>query len=121
MVDQAPGGKRPTVDAAEVNLLRTALNLWGYMWPEGRPDLRWRVVLAILTLMGSKVATTLSPFAYKGIIDGLGKGGGNQTLIMGIAVPVILVVAYAVGNIVDAGFQQLRDVLFASVGQNAVR
>jgi ABC-type transport system involved in Fe-S cluster assembly fused permease/ATPase subunit len=121
MVDKSPGGKRPTVDAAEVNLLRTAANLWGYMWPAGRTDLKWRVVLAIVTLMGSKVATTLSPFAYKGIIDGLGKGGANQTLIMGIAVPVVLVVAYAFGNIVDAGFQQLRDVLFASVGQNAVR
>ena len=113
--------KRPTVDAAEVNLLRTARNLWQYMWPQGRPDLKLRVLLAVLALVGSKVATTLSPFAYKGIIDGLSKGGTNQTLVMGIAVPVVLVVAYAVGNIVDAGFQQLRDVWFASVGQNAVR
>ncbi len=102
-------------------MLRTAANLWGYMWPAGRPDLKWRVVFAIATLMGSKVATTLSPFAYKGIIDGLGKGGAHQSLILGLAVPIVLVVAYAVGNIVDAGFQQLRDVFFASVGQNAVR
>jgi len=121
MTSKSATDKRPTVDAAEVNLLRTAANLWGYMWPAGRPDLRLRVVLAIGALMGSKVATTLSPFAYKGIIDALGKGGANQTLIMGLAVPVVLVVAYAVGNIVDAGFQQLRDTLFAGVGQHAVR
>ena len=40
---------------------------------------------------------------------------------MGIAVPIVLVVAYGVGNVIDAGFQQLRDILFASVGQHAVR
>ncbi|CDP50046.1 ABC transporter, ATP-binding protein [Devosia sp. DBB001] len=91
------------------------------MWPEGRPDLKMRVVLAIAALLVSKVATTLAPFAYKGIIDTLGQTGGNQALIMGIAVPIVLVVAFGVANVVDAGFQQLRDVLFASVGQNAVR
>ena len=121
MAPTPPSPKRPTVDAEEVNLLRTAANLWGYMWPAGRRDLKFRVVLAIAMLIGSKVATTLAPFAYKGIIDGLSKGGEHQTLILGIAVPVLLVVAYAVSNIVDAGFQQLRDVLFASVGQHAVR
>jgi ATP-binding cassette subfamily B protein len=40
---------------------------------------------------------------------------------MGIAVPVVLVVAYAVSNIIDSGFQQLRDVWFAGVGGYAVR
>jgi ATP-binding cassette subfamily B protein len=85
-------------------------------------DLKVRVVLAISALLGSKVATTLIPFAYKGIIDGLGKAAqGNEPMVMGLAVPIVLVVAYAVGNVVDAGFQQLRDVLFASVGQHAVR
>src|SRR6185437_275528 len=121
MAAAPPGQKRPTVDAEEVNLLRTAKNLWVYMWPPGRRDLKFRVILAIVALMGSKVATTLAPFAYKGIIDGLSKGGAHQQLILGIAVPVVLVVAYAVSNIIDSGFQQLRDVWFASVGQNAVR
>ena len=120
MASPVPDQKRPTVDA-DASLWRTAKNLWGYMWPANRPDLKFRVVLALVALIGSKVATTLAPFAYKGIIDGLGKGGQHQSLILGIAVPLVLVVAYAVGNIVDAGFQQLRDVWFASVGQNAVR
>ena len=91
MAPTPPSQKRPTVDAEEVNLLRTAANLWGYMWPSGRGDLKFRVVLAIAMLIGSKVATTLSPFAYKGIIDALSKGGQHQSLILGIAVPVLLV------------------------------
>jgi ATP-binding cassette subfamily B protein len=120
MTDSTESAKRPTVDADEANLLRTAINLWGYMWPAGRRDLKVRVGLAVVALIGSKVATTLAPFAYKGIIDGLGHGA-NQTLVMGIAVPIVLVVAYAVASIADSAFQQLRDTLFAGVGQNAVR
>jgi ATP-binding cassette, subfamily B, heavy metal transporter len=114
-------GERSTVSAEEGNLLRTVRNLWQYMWPEGRPDLKFRVILAIAALMVSKVATTAVPFLYRGIIDGLDGTGPNGALILGIAVPVVLVVAYSFTNVIDAGFQQLRDVLFASVGQHAVR
>ncbi|MEQ1771554.1 MAG: ABC transporter ATP-binding protein/permease [Devosia sp.] len=115
-------GKKPTVDAGEGSLLSTVRNLWGYMWPSDRPDLKVRVILAVGALLISKVATTLTPFAYKGIIDSLNAAsGGNNALVMGIAVPVVLVLAYGIGNVIDAGFQQLRDILFASVGQHAVR
>jgi len=112
--------KRPTVSADEGSLLSTVRNLWSYMWPDNRPDLKFRVVLAVGALLLSKVATTLIPFAYKGIIDSL-DGAASGPMVMGLAVPIVLVIAYGVGNIVDAGFQQLRDVLFSSVGQHAVR
>jgi len=121
MASPAPTSKAPRV-TAEGSLLTTVRNLWGYMWPAGRADLKLRVVLAIGALLLSKIATTFIPFAYKGIIDGLNQAAGsNQALVLGIAVPIVLVVAYGVGNILDAGFQQLRDILFASVGQHAVR
>jgi ATP-binding cassette subfamily B protein len=113
--------KRRRVSADEGSLLSTIRNLWVYMWPRGRADLRLKVILALLALVAAKVATTVTPFAYKAIIDSLGVGGADQTLVMGLAVPIVLVLAYAIGNIADSGFQQLRDVLFAAVGQNAVR
>ncbi|MET3896663.1 ABC-type transport system involved in Fe-S cluster assembly fused permease/ATPase subunit [Devosia sp. UYZn731] len=119
-IDQS-GDNKPTVSADENSLFATVKNLWPYMWPEGRPDLKLRVILAIGALLVSKVATTLIPFAYKGIIDGLDGTAPDNALVMGIAVPVVLLVAYVLGNVIDAGFQQLRDVLFASVGQHAVR
>ncbi len=121
MSSQGEAPKRPTVDASEANLGRTVANLWQYMWPKDRPDLKFRVLLAVGALLVSKVATTLVPFAYKGIIDTLDGTAPDNALVMGIAIPIVLVIAYGVGNIIDAGFQQLRDVLFASVGQNAVR
>ncbi len=113
--------KKPSVSADEGSVLSTVRHLWGYMWPADRPDLRLRVILAFGALLLSKVATTLIPFAYKGVIDSLDGSAPDSTLILGLAVPIVLVIAYALGNVIDAGFQQLRDVLFASVGQHAVR
>ena len=112
---------KPSVNADEGSLFATMRHLWSYMWPTDRPDLRLRVILAIGALLVSKVATTLIPFAYKGIIDSLDGSAPNGAVILGLAVPIVLVIAYVLGNIIDAGFQQLRDVLFASVGQHAVR
>src|SRR5690606_35911837 len=102
-------------------VLSTVRNLWTYMWPADRPDLRRRALLAIGALMLAKVASTLVPFSYKGIIDALDASGPDAALILGLSVPVILVIAYGIGQIVDTGFQQLRDILFSSVGQHAVR
>ena len=113
--------KKPSVSADEGSVFSTVRNLWSYMWPDIRPDLRMRVVMALAALLASKVATTLIPFAYKGIIDSLDGPEPDQTLVLGLAIPLVLVIAYVLGNIIDAGFQQLRDVWFASVGQHAVR
>ena len=113
--------KKPSVSADEGSVFSTIRNLWPYMWPENRPDLRTRVILALAALIVSKVATTFIPFIYKGIIDSLDGDAANSALVLGVAMPVMLVVAYGVTNLIDNGFQQLRDVWFASVGQNAVR
>jgi len=91
------------------------------MWPADRADLKLRVVLALVALVLAKAATTLVPFAYKGIIDSLPASGVDPQMMLGLAVPILLVIAYGLGNIMDSGFQQLRDILFASVGQHAVR
>lgn len=121
MADQSAQQAKPKVSADDDSILSTIRNLWPYIWPSDRPDLKRRVVLAIIALLCAKVATTLIPFAYKAIIDSLGDTGDNPQLILGVAVPLVFVVAYGIGNIADSGFQQLRDILFASVGQNAVR
>jgi len=112
---------RRRVSADEGALLTTIRNLWGYMWPAGRADLKLKVVLAVCALLGAKIASTLVPFAYRGIIDGLDQAGTAPALLFGVAVPLVLVFAYGLANIMDSGFQQLRDILFAAVGQNAVR
>lgn len=112
---------RPRVSADEGSILSTIRHLWRYMWPKERPDLRLRVIFAIGALVLAKVASTFIPFAYKGVIDSLTNAGASSQLVLGVAVPILLVVAYGVANITESGFQQLRDILFARVGQHAVR
>jgi ATP-binding cassette subfamily B protein len=119
MTDQPEA--RPRVSAEEGDLFSTIRNLWSYMWPADRADLKRKVLLATGALMLAKVATTLAPFAYKALIDALGSAGTSTEMMWGVAVPVVFVIAYGIANVADIGFQQLRDVLFASVGQHAVR
>ena len=122
MANKAPAGKRPTVDAEEVNLLRTAKNLLGLYVAcrAARPEVPGRA--GDRRADGFEGRDDAVSVCVQGHHRRARQGGSaHQTLIMGIAVPVVLVVAYALGNVVDAGFQQLRDVWFASVGQNAVR
>ena len=119
MSDQNTARRR--VSAEEGDLISTIRNLWAYMWPAGRSDLKRRVIYATGALLLAKVATTLAPFAYKTLIDALGSSGASTEMIWGVAIPIVFVIAYGVANVADTGFQQLRDVLFASVGQHAVR
>ena len=80
-------GKRPTVSADEGNLLATVRNLWQYMWPAGRPDLKFRVILAIGALLVSKAATSVVPFVYKGIIDSLDGTAPDSALLVRARAP----------------------------------
>ncbi len=114
--------KSPQVTADRGRTFQTIANLWPYMWPADRPDLKQRVLVAFLALMAAKVVTVLVPYTYKWVTDALtGADGGPAFLPAFLLAPLMLVVAYAIGRILMVGFNQLRDALFARVGQHAVR
>jgi len=95
-----------------------------YVWPEGRPDLRLRVVLAVIALIVAKVITVSTPLAYKAAVDWLtGNASGEDAVSASTLayLPIVLILAYGAGRVLMIGFTQLRDVLFTRVGQNAVR
>jgi ATP-binding cassette, subfamily B, heavy metal transporter len=94
-----------------------------YIWPAGRPDLRMRVVFALIALIIAKAITLVVPIAYKTVVDLLtGEATGKEITAVGLAAsPVFLIVAYGVGRVMMVVFAQLRDVWFTAVAQNAVR
>jgi ATP-binding cassette, subfamily B, heavy metal transporter len=98
--------------------LATLRQLLPYLWPTGRPDLRWRVFVALIALFASKVVTVWAPFAFRDAVDLLGSKGPAATAI---AATVALILAYALARIMMVVLAQIRDGLFARVGQNAVR
>jgi len=98
-----------------------------FIWPKDRPDLRWRVVAAFIALLLAKIVTVLIPIAYKEATDALSAFGArgatpNARLTQDMALGVtMLILAYGAGRVMMMIFNQIRDVFFTRVGQNAVR
>ncbi len=114
--------QKKTISADSSNPTQTLINLWPYMWPEGRMDLKMRVVWATVFLVVAKLVLISVPYFFKWATDALnGKldmAGLLPALLLGA---VALVIAYNLTRIIQVGLNQLRDSLFASVGQHAVR
>ncbi len=126
VVDDAP--KPAAVPVRQKSMFATLRDLWPYMWPSARPDLKRRVVLALGVLVAAKIVTVLVPYTYKWATDALTKpptttAGGSLVIGLSvlITVPIMLVVANGVGRVLMNVFNNLRDALFARVGQHAVR
>jgi ATP-binding cassette subfamily B protein len=88
-----------------------------YLWPPGRTDLKLRVVAAVVCLLLAKAATVYIPILYKSAIDALSHGSGAGAA----ALPIGLILAYGAARILSLSFAELRDAIFARVGQHAVR
>jgi len=110
---------RATGDNFEGSQWETMKGLLPYLWPKGRTDLKTRVVIAMVLLMGSKVVTILTPYAFKGATDSLVAHAGVQAALL--SVPIFMVMNYGLGRIFAVVFAQMRDAIFAKVGQRAVR
>ena len=93
-----------------------------FVWPEGRPDLRRRVVLAFVMLVAAKLVTVAIPVVFKAATDWLTQPG-LPTITAGRlgTWATMLILAYGIGRILMAGLTQARDVMFTQVSANAVR
>ena len=96
---------------------RTIRKVAPYLWPEDKPWVKIRVVLAMLALLASKLVAVGTPLLYKSAVDSLA-GEGVPLLALGA---IGLTVAYGMARLMTNGFQQLRDAIFAKVAQRALR
>ncbi|HTU09280.1 MAG TPA: ABC transporter ATP-binding protein/permease [Allosphingosinicella sp.] len=87
-----------------------------YLWPRHDWGLRARLIIALLLVLGAKAITLIMPFAYKGVIDRMGPG-----LEPGATLAIALVVAYAGARFGGVLFDNVRNGVFESVGQDAAR
>ncbi|MDE0113561.1 MAG: ABC transporter ATP-binding protein/permease [Albidovulum sp.] len=100
---------------------RTVRSVAPYLWPRGDLAGRTRVVAALLALACAKLLSVATPFVYKTAVDALTSG---EAISVGFAFAIGAVgitVAYGVARLLSVGFDQLRDVAFAKVGQRALR
>ena len=119
---------RSRVSADKGHLLSTFRELWTYLWPRDRADLRLRILWATLLLVIAKLVTLAVPFTFKWATDALAplleRKAAGETLSFSSALymaPLMLTLAYGAMRVMMALLTQLRDALFASVAMHAVR
>ena len=88
-----------------------------YLCPANEWGLRARVILALASLVAAKVAVVFVPIFYRDAIDALDMSQGSTALIL----PVGVILAYGAARFLSLAFGELRDALFAKVGQRAIR
>ena len=87
-----------------------------YLWPADNPALRWRIVVAVGLILVAKATLLALPFAYKRAVDAMTLGGSAMA-----QVAFAFVLAYALGRFAGVLFDNLRNIVFERVGQDATR
>ena len=102
-------GSRVSVEIGKVNW-RSLVMLLPYL-----SEYKGRIFLAVLCLVGAKLASVGLPFVLKHIVDQL--NAENAVVI----VPLALLFAYGVVRFANVLFGELRDTLFGRVTERAMR
>jgi ATP-binding cassette subfamily B protein len=100
---------------------RTIKSVTPYLWPADNTGIKIRVVLAMIALVFAKVLTVTTPFFFKAAIDSMSPDVMTEPVVMMVSGTIALVIAYGTMRLLGVGFNQLRDAIFAKVGQRALR
>lgn len=91
-----------------------------YLWPKKGLDTKMRVGISLALLVGAKVLNVQVPFYFKSIVDSMNVDfaalGGTAWTVAGS-----MILAYGMTRIGATVFQELRNAVFASVAQKAIR
>lgn len=104
---EAPHGNRKDFN----NIKRMLPFLWSY---------RGRVLVALASLMLAKFATVGIPLVLKEIVDTLDVSL-NKASDAAVALPLALLLGYGALRLVNVGFNEMRDAIFARVRYKAMR
>ncbi len=87
-----------------------------YLWPKDNPGLKWRIGIALTLVLLAKAAILAAPFAYKDAVDSMDTIGDEALMV-----PLALVLAYVLARFTSLAFDNLRNIAFERVGQDATR
>ena len=102
--------------------MRTIRKVLPYLWPADKSSIKVRVVLSLIVLVLARTVSVATPFYYKAAVDALAPAAKEAEPALLLAMGAIgLTIAYGALRLLSVGFNQLRDVIFARVGQRALR
>ena len=110
---QTPPPPRSPASASHSDFA-TIKTLLPYLWVY-----KWRVLLALLCLVGAKLANVGVPLILKKLVDAMTITAAHPQALL--VLPVGLLVAYGLLRLSTTLFTELREFLFARVTQRAVR
>ncbi len=87
-----------------------------YLWPRENPALRWRIVVACLLILLSITTQMVLPYLLKWAVDAMNVSGPRL-----LQFALLTVLAYAAGRLIAVVFDNLRNIVFERVGQDATR
>ena len=106
-----PPDSKARADRGDIATLKTLLPyLWVY---------KWRVLAALLALVGAKLANVGVPVVLKHLVDQMTISPSNPKALL--VLPVAALIAYGALRLSTTLFTELREFLFARVTQRAVR
>ena len=92
----------------------TLRRLFPYLW-----QYKWRVLAALLFMIGAKAANVGVPVLLKNLVDSMDVKTGQATALL--VVPVGLLLAYGGLRLSTSLFTELRELVFAKATQGATR
>src|SRR5579863_5898382 len=119
MVGRSSIGGLPEPEERLGEGLRALKGLGPYLWPKNALELRVRIVLALALLIGGKLVNITIPLFYKAAVDALAHPAAAKSAV--IAVPIAVIFGYGAARVTSQSFNELRNAVFAKVGQRAVR
>jgi ATP-binding cassette subfamily B protein len=87
-----------------------------YLWPKHNPALKRRIVIALALVLVTKAIVLSLPFAYKYAVDTMTTPSNEATMAA-----LALVLAYGLGRFAGTAFDNIRNIIFERVGQEATR
>lgn len=115
-------GQMPPIDptaakTADRPMWPTLRRFLPYLWPSDSPGMRARVAAALVLVVLSKLVQVYgAPFALQGVVDGMAPGARSPVTLI-----VLLAIGYAAARFGTTLFDNLRNAVFESVGQEATR
>ena len=104
----------PDVPAGPRSDWRTLARLLPYLW-----QYKWRVLAALLFVIGAKVANVGVPVLLKNLIDSMTIKPGDPAALL--VVPAGLLLAYGALRLMTSLFTELRELVFSKATQGASR
>ncbi|XP_035459162.2 iron-sulfur clusters transporter ABCB7, mitochondrial isoform X3 [Spodoptera frugiperda] len=118
-------------DAKPVSGVDMIRGMLEYVWPKDNNMIRNRVMVSLSLLFGAKVVNVSVPFLFKYAIDEVNAAAATPAgdALLGVAtVPqavgttaFALLVGYGIARATAAGFNELRNAVFAKVAQHSIR